>query len=112
MPSIRQLLAIVSLSLTPTAADAASDSTPGTVNNILVLSGRVFFFTTGTRTSTTPTCHTQVGRWVFNAATPEGQAMLSVLLTAYASSKAISVHGTGDCADWGDTESAQFIVTP
>lgn len=111
MACFRRLLAIVFLLLIPTAAVAASDSTPGTVSNILVLSGKVFFFTTGTRTST-PTCHTQSSRWVFNAATPEGQAMLSVLLTAYASNKAISVHGTGACADWGDTESVEFIFTP
>jgi hypothetical protein len=106
-----RLLGTVFLFLMPTAAVAASDSTPGTVNNILVLSGKVFFFTTGTRTST-PTCHTQSSRWVFNATSAEGQAMLSVLLTAYASNKAISVHGTGACADWGDTESVEYIVAP
>jgi hypothetical protein len=104
------VLTMVFLVLIPTAA-LASDSTSGTVNNILVLGGKVFFFTTGTRTSM-PTCQTQGSRWVFNGASAEGQAMLSVLLTAYASNKAILVHGTGACTDWGDTESVEFIVAP
>ncbi len=35
--------------------------------------------------------------------------MMSALLTYYASGKQIVVQGTGACADWGDTESVEYI---
>ncbi len=50
-------------------------------------------------------------RWAFNAKTPEGQAMLSFILTAFASGKELEVYGQNACPDWGDTESVDWTAT-
>ena len=89
------------------AADASSSS-PGQITSYGVEQGRVFFRTNGSR-SAMPSCATAGTRWVFNGATAQGQAMMSALLTYYASGKQIVVQGTGACADWGDTESVEYI---
>jgi len=70
----------------------------------------VYFNQNGTRTGQ-PACATQ-NRWSINTTTAKGQAMLSVLLTAYASGKPISIQGTGDCRDWPDTESIDYFFLP
>jgi hypothetical protein len=88
----------------------ASSSGYGTISTILVLDGKVFFNHTGSRTASPP-CATQ-NRWVFNGATSQGQAMLSVLMTAYATGKQIAIDGSGTCPDWGDTETVRYIATP
>jgi hypothetical protein len=35
--------------------------------------------------------------------------MLSVILTAYASGRPVSIYGTNTCLDWGDTESIEWM---
>ena len=86
----------------------ASTSSGGTISTILVQGNVAFFNLSGPR-STVPGCAIVPGRWVFNISTLQGQAMLSALLTFYASGKTIGVVGTGACADWGDTESVQYL---
>ena len=90
-------------------ASQASQSSSGTVYGISVEEGKAFFYTTGTR-SAVPACSTIPKRWAFNAATANGQAMLSALLTFYSQGKAIAVTGTGACTDWGDTETVRYII--
>ena len=85
----------------PTASQASLSSS-GTIYGISVEEGKAFY-TTGTR-SAVPLCSTVLRHWVFNAATANGQAMLSALLTFYSQGKAVAVTGTGACSDWGDTE--------
>lgn len=72
--------------------------------------GMVYFQHSGTR-ATRPACATQ-NRWVINMSNSGGQAMLSALLTAYASAKPITIVGTGDCRDWPDTESIVYFTLP
>lgn len=102
------LCVMVTLSCLNGAPSLASSSTTGTIAGISVEQGRVFFYTSGTRTST-PACHIIPGRWVFSASTADGQAMLSFLMTMYATGKQIDVMGTGTCPDWPDTESVRYI---
>jgi hypothetical protein len=92
----------------PTASHA-SQSSSGTIYGISIEEGKAFFYTTGAR-SAVPGCSTVLKRWVFNAATANGQAMLSALLTFYSAGKAIAVTGTGACTDWGDTETVRYVI--
>jgi hypothetical protein len=102
-------------SLVASAAGAGS-APPGTVSNILPqsysASSQLFFFNQSATPAGHPACATAAGRWVINVATPAGQAMASVILTAYSLGKPVSVMGTGACADWGDTESVLYVVMP
>jgi hypothetical protein len=102
-------LALLGLALIPGQASASSASA-GKIYQISVEQGKAFFYTTGERNAV-PTCGGQLPtRWVFNAAIPEGQAMLSFLLTLFASGKPVIVVGTGVCTDWGDTETVRYIM--
>jgi hypothetical protein len=96
-----------------TPAAEASSTNAGNVERVLILSsGIVTFNLTGGRTAL-PSCQgpTVPTRWAFNSSTTAGQSMLSLILTAYAANKQISVVGTGTCTDWSDTESVSLIVT-
>jgi hypothetical protein len=94
-------------------ADAGSSSS-GLVSNIIPqnpISGSpsvVFFTSSGTR-SGRPACATSA-RWVINTTTIGGQVMVSVLLTAYARGRPVSVSGTGACDDWSGAESVSYLV--
>ncbi|WP_138983912.1 hypothetical protein [Sphingomonas elodea] len=89
----------------------SSSSTAGLIYNVTVWDGKVLFFTTGTRTAA-PSCQGVAGRWAIDATTAKGQAMFSALLTASAMGKPVVIMGTGSCADWGDTESVQWLQIP
>lgn len=90
-------------------AGGASTASGGTISGISVEQGRLFFYVSGSRTST-PACHTVPGRWVFDASTAQGQAMMAALMTFYSQGKQIAVGGTAACANWPDTESVQYIL--
>jgi hypothetical protein len=87
---------------------AASFSQAGSITTFGVEQGKVFFITNGSRDAM-PGCSTAGNRWVFNGSTAQGQAMISALLTYHATGKQDIVQGTGACADWGDTESVEYI---
>ena len=87
----------------------ASTSGSGSISNVIVVTGKVFFNLSGTR-DTRPACATVPERWAFDATTPAGQALMAALLTFEARGKQISVIGTGTCPDWSDTESALYIL--
>lgn len=98
MRSIKRLLypalAIAPLFTSPTLA---SDAATGTIYGILTHdSGNIFFYQTS-RTAR-HACATE-DRWVFDAKTPTGQAMLAVLLTAHANERNITIQGTGQCSN-------------
>lgn len=73
--------------------------------------GAVMFNTTGER-GTPPSCSGPGlnARFAINASTLVGQSQLSVLMTAYSLHKRISIHGTGACSIWGDTETVDYFV--
>jgi hypothetical protein len=73
--------------------------------------GAVMFNTDGVR-GTPPACSGPGlgARFAINASTLVGQSQLSVLMTAYSLRKRISIHGTGTCSIWGDTETVDYFV--
>jgi hypothetical protein len=100
------ICAAIGLSLGAPAS--ASQATSGTIYGISVENGKLFFYTTGTRT-TPPACNAVPARWVFDASTANGQAMMSALMTFYALQQPVQVMGTGTCTAWPDTETVQYI---
>lgn len=48
------------------------------------------------------------GRWGLDASMPGGQALLSILATAYAQRKRIWIVGTGACQAWYDSENISY----
>jgi hypothetical protein len=104
--TLRQLAVMATVAIAGPAA--ASTASYGTVYDISVLGGKAIFSHTGTRTAL-PTCST-FDRWAFDVSTNEGQAKLSLLLTAHSTGKVISINGAGSCPDWSDTETAHQLV--
>jgi hypothetical protein len=87
----------------------ASTTSNGNIGQTVSQStGQAFFQLSGTRT-TKPACAT-MDRWVFDNSTTKGQAMISTLLTAYASRKQVAIGGTCSCGDWADIESVSYIM--
>lgn len=89
----------------------ASDASSGTITQPQATqNGAVIFVHSGTRTAA-PACGAGYAtRWAVDASTLQGQAQLSVLLTAYALHKSITIHGAGTCSIWGDTETVGIIL--
>lgn len=93
----------------PTLA-MASQSSGGYVAQVLVTTdSRAYFEQSGARTSR-PACATAT-RWVIDTSTLAGQAILSLVLTAQAQRMPVYVSGSGNCALWGDSETAAGVQT-
>ncbi len=105
-PGIAVFLAAMAM----VSSASASNATAGSISNIAINgAGIVSFHHSGGREAP-PACQTQASTvWVFSAATPQGQAKLSFLLTAYSLGKQVTILGTSDCAEWGDTETANVM---
>jgi hypothetical protein len=105
-----QYLAALVCCLMASAADASDASSGAITQPQATQNGAVIFVHSGTRT-TPPSCGASYPtRWAIDASTPQGQSQLSVLLTAYALHKSISIHGTGACSIWGDTETVAILL--
>ena len=89
----------------------ASESQSGHISNILVnADGKAFFNQSGTRTSIASCQAASVpNRWAFDVNTAKGQAMLSLVLSAYSLGKSVQVYGIGECSDWPDTETVSYV---
>ena len=97
------------MSLTVSVEASASSAELGLVSGIYGINNGVIMFMFDGARSATPACHTQGTRWAINAATPAGQAQLSLLLSAWAQRKRIYIRGTGNCSVWGDTETVDWF---
>lgn len=88
----------------------ASNADEGYITSVMPMrNGVVIFAHSGARTGATPACHGAGYGWTLNASTVAGQAQLSALLSAQARGKKIVVVGMGSCADWPDTEAANYF---
>jgi len=92
------------------SALAYGDARPGFIVNIQPNASGLVFFNQSSAHTNKPACAASNDRWAINAATPGGQALLSVLLTAYAAGKAVTITGTGACAEWPDTEGVVYFL--
>jgi hypothetical protein len=109
---MRAILKLVTLAWCVMALPAhASDASSGTITQPQATqNGAVIFMHSGTRTAP-PSCGAGYAtRWAVDASTVQGQAQLSVLLTAYALRKSITIHGAGTCSIWGDTETVGILL--
>lgn len=102
-------VALAALSMQAQASNAINGFVQGFVT---IPGGAILVFTTGTRT-TPPACSNTSfpTRWAFSGTTAEGQAMLSILLSAYALHQPVSFYGTGTCTVLGDSETISSVVT-
>lgn len=77
---------------------AASSMSAGYIQNLSFGSdGYVWFSPTGTRSGALPGCAEPNGLWIINGSTPQGQVVVSALVTAAARHQMIAVQGTGSC---------------
>lgn len=103
------LLAIAAL-INPLAAHASSSQLGSVSNTIVNRPGNFFFDHSGGRDAR-PACGIY-NRWVIDATTAQGQAMMSLVLTAQAQNKPIIVHGLGRCIESSDTEAIDHVIVP
>ena len=108
----RYIVAAAALALSVGPADA-SNVQGGYVTGFATLGSNItLVFTDGAR-ATPPACSNPnyANRWALDATTPQGQATLSVLLTARALHEHIYLEGTGTCSVLGDSETINVAVT-
>jgi hypothetical protein len=67
------------------------------------------FLLSGTRTST-PTCATDGWFALPATSTDNGRALLSLILTAFAANKTVTVHGTGSCTAFSTREDVAWLI--
>lgn len=89
-----------------------SVASPGTLSMIVVWSGGQFIVTTsGTRTAI-PTCAAnQPARFALDSTTAAGKTQAAVLMTAYSTSRQVTLVGTGACDVVADTETVNYFYT-
>jgi hypothetical protein len=107
---MRQVIAATILAVAPIWAHGGNAG--GNISYVHFMGNGVVLFSLNGFRNDTPACATITTRFAFNATTPVGKVQAAGLLTAYAQGKAITVFGTGACADWGDTESVSFFYVP
>jgi len=97
--------AVFAASVAPVSASGLAS---GTITSVVYTSGRVLFFTSGTRTAQ-PTCAC-CNRWEIDFTTAQAQSFVALLLTAYASGRNVTISGTGTCVGGAnDTEGVAYI---
>jgi hypothetical protein len=69
--------------------------------------GYTFFYLSGTKTGN-PACSTY-DRWVIDNDWPVAKIQIATLLAAVVSGRPVAVSGTGNCAVWGDSETANDV---
>jgi len=94
----------------PTVVSAASQT--GTITKVIFIAapssggtasggpaGRVLFYVSGAKTGWSPACDANgtAGPWEISTSTAWGQALMSVMMTAYAQGKQININGSGAC---------------
>lgn len=112
MRLLKALLSIACASAVSGPA-CASQTTTGYIYGFQHLSNGVVFFQTDGSRSAAPACQNAnyPKRWVFDATTSAGQAMLATVLTNYGLHRPVEVYGTGACTVSGDNETIAAINT-
>lgn len=88
----------------------ASDQS-GTVTRVAFADGRFLFWLSGPRIGSRPTCDC-CSRWELTVSNANTQGQMTLIMTAYAQSKTLTVVGTGVCvAGSNDTEGFYYIQT-
>ncbi|WP_369935751.1 hypothetical protein [Xanthomonas tesorieronis] len=102
---VRLALAVSIIFMLPFSASAGDAS--GKVAQLMVHSQDVVFFGLDGPYKNAPACSST--SLALSLATQTGRAQYAMLLSASAQGKVVYVHGTGNCAVWGDRETADYI---
>jgi hypothetical protein len=102
---IRLAFAVSMIFMLPFSASAGDAS--GKVVQLMAHSQDVVFFSLDGPYTNVPACSST--SLVLSLATQSGRAQYALLLSASAQGKVVYVHGTGNCAVWGDRETADYI---
>lgn len=98
--------AMCSMAVSPASASVS----PAEVVNGPWATNGVFMFDAGVKTQIhCPNGSVVPRRWAINSTTAGGQAMISVVLTAYALRQKVFVVGTANCELWSDTETVWYL---
>ncbi len=101
------------LFLAMTSGVSAGTYYNGIVTQVLVgrLTNQVLFSVTGGSADTWPCSgtHSEGLNYAFRLDTPDGEAQLSAILTAYSSGTSISVIGTGACTILNNLEDVDYV---
>ena len=104
-------LATATAALACTLAPAYASSQSGTVTNVAFVggtNGRFLFWVSGTKTGTVPSCDC-CSRWEVAAGDAYGQALVSIIMTAYAAGKQVSISGLGTPACHPGTNDSELV---
>lgn len=82
----------------------------GKITQLIVRSDNLHYFFLEGKPANRPNCALSQDYWMIkDENSVAGKTQISMLLTAYASGKAITVVGTGDCTRWPDGEDVSYI---
>lgn len=84
------------------------DANSGFVLTVIVQQQGAAMFTMSNLAGTWPSCATQV-RVTISTATPAGQALYAMVLSAVKTHTPLTVHGKGNCDVCGDSEAVEFL---
>ncbi|MDV0440147.1 hypothetical protein [Xanthomonas sacchari] len=102
---VRSALVVSIIAILPFSASAGDAS--GKVVTIMAHSQDVVFFSLDGPYTNVPACSSTA--LALSLSTQSGRAQYALLLSASAQGKVVYVHGTGNCAVWGDRETADYI---
>ena len=109
---IARLSGLAVLAISSMASAAGSYS--GTITSVEGTgegNSAVFIGINGTVGGQPPTCaQAETTRFVVNPSTPQGQALVAMVLSAQARGASVTIFGSGSCDIWGDTESVLYLV--
>lgn len=92
------------------AAHAQGSTVTGVPHHpIFMPTGVVLVYVEGSRPNLPACGSVENRRFAINVKTDAGKAQLAGLLSAYNMKQQVVFVGTGDCSDWGDTESLSYF---
>jgi len=112
--NIRYIARLATAAIACSVAPAYASNQAGTVTQVAFVggtNGRFLFWVSGSKTATVPSCDC-CARWEVFAGDAYGQALVSVIMTAYAAGKQVTVNGlpTPTClVGANDTELVGYI---
>jgi hypothetical protein len=105
LPGVAAVMFTYAASVMPAYASGQA----GTITSVAFTGGRLLFFMSGTRTGTRPGCDC-CSRWEITVGDAYGQALLSIVMTAYAGGRSVSLSGSSSCVSGAnDTEGVAYI---
>ncbi|WP_156025007.1 hypothetical protein [Sphingomonas phyllosphaerae] len=103
------LAALFVIGVAGSSTPALASNQGGLVTKVAFAGPRLLFWVSGARGGARPGCDC-CNRWELAVSDPNGQARMSLVLTAYAQGKNISIAGTGACvAGANDTEGVDYF---